>query len=686
MTKADLGKYYVERDVSWMYFNHRILQEAEKDNVPILERMSFLGIYSNNLDEFFRVRVASLNRIIEYADSGSKAERNKAIRTLKTINSLNVAYAKEYGCTIKKIRAALKNEKIFIVNEKEVTEKQSAFVRDYYQSQLSGYISPIWFSGIKSFSSSADDVIHLIVRLQKFNEVKRTSVRSYALIELPVGEMGRFVMLPKDGDKVCIMYLDDIIRLCLPYIFQGMEYSSYEAYSFKFTKDAEMEIDTDLRNGLVQKISKGVKSRKRGTPIRVLFDGDMPRDMQKRLMAKLNLDNLDTVLSGIRYQNHKDLMKFPDCGKKNLKYPEWAPVYKKEFNDVGILDSIRKKDRFIHVPYHSFDSYIQLLREAAISKSVKSIKTTLYRLAKDSQVIRALICAAENGKKVTVVIELLARFDEASNIGWSKKMQDAGINVIFGVEGLKVHSKITHIATRTGDVAVISTGNFHEGNASCYTDFMMMTARKPIVSEVSQVFDFILRPYRPVRFSELLVSPNDMRRKFLHLIDEEIRNKRVGKPAYIMCKINHIVDERIVQKLYQASAEGVKIDMLVRGNCSIITGIPGVSDNIHLTGIIDRYLEHSRIFIFCNGGDEKYYIGSADWMTRNFDRRIEVVAPVYEPELKADLKQIVEFGLCDNKQGRIVDGTGGNLPIVSDISTPFRSQEELYKYYQNKEK
>lgn len=686
MTKADLGKYYVERDVSWMYFNHRILQEAEKDNVPILERMSFLGIYSNNLDEFFRVRVASLNRIIEYADSGSKAERNKAIRTLKTINSLNVAYAKEYGCTIKKIRAALKKEKIFIVNEKEVTEKQSAFVRDYYQSQLSGYISPIWFSGIKSFSSSADDVIHLIVRLQKFNEVKRTSVRSYALIELPVGEMGRFVMLPKDGDKVCIMYLDDIIRLCLPYIFQGMEYSSYEAYSFKFTKDAEMEIDTDLRNGLVQKISKGVKSRKRGTPIRVLFDGDMPRDMQKRLMAKLNLDNLDTVLSGIRYQNHKDLMKFPDCGKKNLKYPEWAPVYKKEFNDVGILDSIRKKDRFIHVPYHSFDSYIQLLREAAISKSVKSIKTTLYRLAKDSQVIRALICAAENGKKVTVVIELLARFDEASNIGWSKKMQDAGINVIFGVEGLKVHSKITHIATRTGDVAVISTGNFHEGNASCYTDFMMMTARKPIVSEVSQVFDFILRPYRPVRFSELLVSPNDMRRKFLHLIDEEIRNKRVGKPAYIMCKINHIVDERIVQKLYQASAEGVKIDMLVRGNCSIITGIPGVSDNIHLTGIIDRYLEHSRIFIFCNGGDEKYYIGSADWMTRNFDRRIEVVAPVYEPELKADLKQIVEFGLCDNKQGRIVDGTGGNLPIVSDISTPFRSQEELYKYYQNKEK
>lgn len=686
MTKADLGKYYVERDVSWMYFNHRILQEAEKDNVPILERMSFLGIYSNNLDEFFRVRVASLNRIIEYADSGSKTERNKAIRTLKTINSLNVAYAKEYGCTIKKIRAALKKEKIFIVNEKEVTEKQSAFVRDYYQSQLSGYISPIWFSGIKSFSSSADDVIHLIVRLQKFNEVKRTSVRSYALIELPVGEMGRFVMLPKDGDKVCIMYLDDIIRLCLPYIFQGMEYSSYEAYSFKFTKDAEMEIDTDLRNGLVQKISKGVKSRKRGTPIRVLFDGDMPRDMQKRLMAKLNLDNLDTVLSGIRYQNHKDLMKFPDCGKKNLKYPEWAPVYKKEFNDVGILDSIRKKDRFIHVPYHSFDSYIQLLREAAISKSVKSIKTTLYRLAKDSQVIRALICAAENGKKVTVVIELLARFDEASNIGWSKKMQDAGINVIFGVEGLKVHSKITHIATRTGDVAVISTGNFHEGNASCYTDFMMMTARKPIVSEVSQVFDFILRPYRPVRFSELLVSPNDMRRKFLHLIDEEIRNKRVGKPAYIMCKINHIVDERIVQKLYQASAEGVKIDMLVRGNCSIITGIPGVSDNIHLTGIIDRYLEHSRIFIFCNGGDEKYYIGSADWMTRNFDRRIEVVAPVYEPELKADLKQIVEFGLCDNKQGRIVDGTGGNLPIVSDISTPFRSQEELYKYYQNKEK
>ena len=685
MTKADLRKYYVERDVSWMYFNHRILQEAQKDNVPILERMSFLGIYSNNLDEFYRVRVASLNRIIEYADNGSRDERNKAIRTLKTINALNVSYAKEYGCATKKIRTALRKENIYIVNENEVTEDQAIFLRHYYQTRLSGYVSPIWFREIKSFSSAADDAIHLIVRLQKENEDNKTLVKNYALIEVPVNEMGRFLMLPNDGKKMCIMYLDDIIRFCLPYIFQGMDFNHYEAYSFKFTKDAEMEIDTDLRNGLVQKITKGVRSRKRGTPIRVLFDGEMPRDMQKRVMAKLNLDNLDTVLPGSRYHNHKDLMKFPDCGREELKYPKWPPIHKKEFNDVGILDSIRVKDRFIHVPYHSFDSYIQLLREAAISKNVKSIKTTLYRLAKDSQVIRALICAAENGKKVTVVIELLARFDEASNIGWSKKMQDAGINVIFGVEGLKVHSKITHIATRTGDIAVISTGNFHEGNASCYTDFMMMTARKHIVNEVNQVFDFILRPYKPVLFKELLVSPNDMRQKFLHLIDVEIKNKRAGKPAYIMGKINHIVDERIVQKLYQASSEGVKIDMLVRGNCSLVTGVPGLSDNIHLTGIIDKYLEHARIFIFCNGGDEKYYIGSADWMTRNLDRRIEVVAPVYEPELKADLKQIVEFGLCDNMQGRIVDGTGRNTPVGKEIKAPFRSQEELYKYYQNKE-
>ena len=465
-----------------------------------------------------------------------------------------------------------------------------------------------------------------------------------------------------------------------------MEYNQVEAFSFKVTKDAEMEIDTDLRNGLMQKISKGVKSRKRGEPIRVLYDSLMPKDLLKRLMQKLNVDKLDTILPSGRYHNHKDFMKFPDCGRSDLRYPKWPSIHKREFQEESMLTLIRQRDRFIHVPYHSFDAYIQLLREAAISKEVKSIKTTLYRLAKDSQVIKALIGAAQNGKKVTVVIELLARFDEASNINWSKKMQDAGIHVIFGVEGLKIHSKITHISTRNGDVACISTGNFHEGNARMYTDYLLMTARRPIVKEVEQVFNFIEKPYLPVRFKELLVSPNEMKKKLIQLIDNEIKNQNKGKPAYILGKINHITDEEIVEKLYEASASGVTVDMLVRGNCSLVTGVPGVSDTIHLTGIIDRYLEHSRILIFANGGEEKYYIGSADWMPRNLDHRIEVLTPVYDPDIQADLRRVVAYGLKDTRQGRIVDGSGENRPLPLTEGEPsFRSQEALYQAYLTQE-
>ena len=444
-----------------------------------------------------------------------------------------------------------------------------------------------------------------------------------------------------------------------------------------------MEIDNDLRNGMLQKISKGVKSRKKGDALRVIYDADMPKDLLKRVMNKLNLDKLDTVLGGGRYHNHKDLMSFPDCGRKDLKYPAWEPVVKPELDgNESLLKLIQKGDRFIHVPYHSFDYYIRVLQEAAVSKEVKSIKTTLYRLAKDSKVVKALICAARNGKKVTVVIELLARFDEASNIGWSKKMQDAGIHVIFGVEGLKVHSKITHIGMKTGnDITCISTGNFHEGNARMYTDYMLMTAARNVVHDVNSVFIFIEKPYSPVRFKELLVSPNEMKQKFVKLINDEIKNKQAGKPAYILVKINHITDTAMVKKLYEASANGVPVKLLVRGNCSLMTGISGVSDTICINGIIDRYLEHSRIFIFAAGGEDKTFIGSADWMPRNLDNRVEVVTPVYDPLIKADLRKVIEFGLRDNCQGSIVDGSGENRPWTTENDVPFRSQEELYKSY-----
>lgn len=677
--KKILSEAYLDRDLSWMYFNHRILQQATRPQVPLLERLVFLGIYSNNLDEFFRVRMATLSRIAECKDRRLVAERESAIRLIKQITKLNNKYSKEYENAIHEVTRLLREENIFLLKEDELDEEQQAFVCQVYSQKLSGFISPVWLRAVKQLTDETDENIHLALKMQAAGKKSF----EYALITLPVAECGRFVRLPDKDGKNYLMYLDDVIRYCLPMIFSGLNYQSFKAYAFKFTKDAEMEIDNDPRNGILQKISKGVKSRKKGDALRVIYDAEMPKDLLKRVMNKLNLDKLDTVINGGRYHNHKDLMSFPDCGRKDLKFPVWAPIVKPELKSgESLLKLIQKGDRFIHVPYHSFDYYIRVLQEAAISKEVKSIKTTLYRLAKDSKVVKALICAARNGKKVTVVIELLARFDEASNIGWSKKMQEAGIRVIFGVEGLKVHSKTTHISMKTGnDIACISTGNFHEGNARMYTDYLLMTAARNVVNDIHSVFTFIEKPYSPVQFKELLVSPNEMKTKFIKLINDEIKNKQAGKPAYIRVKVNHVTDIAIVKKLYEASANGVPIDLLVRGNCSLITGIPGVSETIRINGIIDRYLEHSRIFIFAAGGENKTFIGSADWMPRNLDNRVEVIAPVYDPRIKEDLWTVIDYGLRDNCQGSIVDGTGENRPWTTDNDVPFRSQEELYKHY-----
>lgn len=674
------SKTYLPRDISWMYFNHRILQEAQKEQVPLLERLSFLGIYSNNLDEFFRVRVASQNRVAECEEKEAKTDREEAIYILKEINKLNAAYSKEFEKTIKSINQKLREENIYLLREDELDEEQRAFIKDFYYQKLCGYVLPTWFPATKQLKSSTDESIYLAVKMRRKDLSSKKA--EYAFLELPVSISGRFVRLNDKNGKCYLTYLDDVIRCCLPLIFSGQNYTDFEAYSFKFTRDAEMEIDNDLRNGMLQKISKGVKSRKKGAPMRIVYDAAMPKVLLKHIMNTLYVDKLDTVLAGGRYQNHKDLMKFPDCGRKDLKYPAWPPILKKELAspEESILELIRQKDRYIHVPYHSFDSYLRVLQEAAINREVKSIKTTLYRLAKDSKVIEALIAAAHNGKKVTVIIELLARFDEASNIVWSKKMQDAGIEVIFGVEGLKVHSKITLIHMKSGaDLACISSGNFHEGNARMYTDFMLMTASRPIVKDVENVFNFIEKPYTMIKFKELLVSPNEMKQKFIRLINEEIKNKKAGKEAYIKIKINHITDELMVKKLYEAAEAGVQVDLLVRGNCSLKPNLKSLNGNMKVVGIIDRYLEHARIFIFAAGGLNKTFLGSADWMPRNLDHRVEVVTPVYDEDIKANLRKVVEYGLKDTLQGRIVDGLGTNLENTGDEA--FRSQETLYREY-----
>ncbi len=675
--KSNTGWRFVERDVSWMYFNRRILQEAEKDSVPVLERMSFLGIYSNNLDEFFRVRVASLNRIAESKEKIPKAERERAKRTIKEINHLNAVYNREFEHAVGVVTDELAKHGIRLLHETDLNEEQKLYIKRLYLDRLNGITNPVWLSEIKEIGDTYDDSIYLAVKRSQWRGEKKKPDVSYALIKIPAREVGRFVVLPQSGGCSDIMYLDDVIRFCLPLIFIGGGKCTYEAYSFKFTKDAEMDIDNDMNYGVVQKVAKGVKSRKRGEPIRVIYDERMPKDLLRKIMSKLNVDQLDTIVSGGRYQNHKDLMAFPDCGQKDLRYPAWTPIVKPELEtEECILDTIRQKDRFLHVPYHSFNSFIRVLREAALNPEVKEIRATLYRLAKDSKVVNTLICAARNGKKVTVVIELLARFDEESNIKWSKRMQEAGIEVVFGVEGLKVHSKLVYIGCSGGsDVACVGTGNFHEGNAKVYTDYMVMTARPALVREVKRVFDFISKPFKPVRFRELLVSPNDMKPRILRMIDNEIKNAKAGKEAWMKVKINHITDEDVAVRLYEAASAGVRIDIVLRGNCSLV---PPSVPNLRAVGIIDRYLEHSRILIFANGGSPKFYMGSADWMPRNLVNRVEVLTPVYDEDLQRDLMRTVDYGLRDTTNGRVVDGCGKNMLQEGE---PFHSQEQLYIDY-----
>lgn len=683
MIKKIKDKNTVNRDISWMYFNKRILDEAANESIPLLERLTFLAIYSNNLDEFFQVRVATLRRMIEIEERVHIAKSDsKSI--LRTILKLNEKYSKEFETIFYILIDELEKENIHFRNEHTLNEEQVEFVDTFYKEVLMNSLFPILVSRMEDEPELNDKSIYLAVKITDLDGEKKKKRKEFALIEIPTAEFTRFLILPKEGEKTCIMFLDDVIRFCLPRIFASLNYDSYEAYNIKFTRDAEMEFDNSAYQGVLEKVSKGVKSRKSGAPVRFVYDREIPKDLLKFIEKLLRIERKDAHIGGARYHNLKDFLSFPKVGRPDLKFAPQPPIPISAFeNAISIISLIRTKDQYLHYPYHSFDNYIQLLREAAISPEVKSIKISIYRLAKNSKVIKALICAAMNGKKVTAVVELLARFDESSNINWAKKMQAAGIKVIFGVDGLKVHSKLTLITARNGNIACISTGNFHEGTATVYTDFTLLTAKKTIVYEVETVFDYIEHPYLNPVFNELIVSPVFMRKRIISLIKKEIDNARKGLPAYIFCKINHIVDEKIIEKLYDASIAGVTIKLLVRGNCSLVTGVSKLSENIQAYGIIDRYLEHSRIMIFANGGDEKYYIGSADWMGRNLDNRIEVYAPVYDADLKHQLKRVIEYGLKDNLKARIVDGSGKNVLQSIPDDKPFISQQELYKSYKN---
>ncbi len=677
---------YIERDESWMYFNRRLMLEARRADLPLYERLNFLGIYSSNLDEFMRVRVATLRRLAEYSHDISPEERTRSRLTLLRIARLNAEYTAEYEETLALLFEALGEAGIHIVGEQELTPRQAEEALRYYMERISSTVNPIFVCS-SSFvpERHLKEALYLIVSLRPNLVLKPEEAPDLAIIEIPVKECGRFVRLSDEDGHSYVMLIDDVIRSSMPYIFAGLPYTEFEAYSFKFTKDSEMDIDTDLRNSVIEKVSLGIKRRKRGLPVRLVYDASMPEHILGKLQELGDMHEGDIRIGSGRYHDMSDLMKFPHCGRGGLHYPVWAPRSAGEDDySTSILERIMQRDVGIHFPYESFEQFLRVLREAAISPSVREIRISLYRVAQNSKVVKALMAAAQNGKRVTAVVELLARFDEQSNINWSKKLQDAGVNVVFGHEQLKIHSKLVHISTTKGDIACISTGNMHEGNARMYTDYMLLTANKVIAADVLKVFDFIERPFLAVRFRALLVAPNDMRRKLVYLIQREIRNAQRGLPAYIKLKLNHIVDEAMVRKLYEASEAGVEVRLCCRGNCSVVPGVEGFSSRIYINGIIDRYLEHSRLYIFCNAGAPEYYLGSTDWMPRNLDKRIEVMTPIYDPAIQRELEAIVDYGLADTAQGYYVNEHEGR-PRRADLRPHerFRSQEALYKYYQH---
>lgn len=668
---------YIDRDISWMFFNARVLQEASRQDVPLLERLNYLGIYSNNLDEFYRVRMASDARLAEMRRAAVRDRAEAAKILVQRLQQLDAGYSAVYHKEVHAVLEELKKQNIEFVGEENLSDADRHFVRKWFRQTLAGFVNPQWLKAAKDLYNYNDESIYLAIDLERNGE------SDYAILDLPAQQVGRFLQLPSDDDAVRLIYIDDVVRICLPLLFPGLDYDRYSAYSFKFTRDAEMEIDDDLHIGRLQKVANAVNNRRKGPAMRVIYDREMPQQLLNKILHHLKVDAMDTLQPSGRYHNHKDFMTLPDFGRTDLTYAPMPPLVPAELKSgKSLLSEIQQRDRFIHVPYHTFDYFIRLLQEAAVSPAVRSIKISLYRVAGHSKVVEALIAAARNGKKVTVLVELMARFNEQSNINISRRMQEAGIKVLFGPEGMKVHGKLLYIGMRKSrDISVISTGNFHEGNARHYTDVLLFTSRPEITSEVNMVFDLIRNPFAGCSFKKLMVSPQSMRDKIYELIDNEIAAAKKGREAGIKIKINHITDPGMVQKLYEASQAGVPVDLLVRGCCSLVPGKKGISENIRAHGIIDRYLEHSRILVFKAGGKNLTFIGSADWMPRNLDRRIEVMAPVIDPEIKREMLAIIDMGLRDNISARVIDGNGTNDIHKTDGEAIFRSQSKLYEHY-----
>lgn len=693
---------YIDREKSWLCFNARVLQEAADPTVPLLDRLRFLGIFSNNLDEFFRVRFAAIRRLSQAGESGEKVLGGITSKQLLTeITDIVIKQQSESLRILNIIEKELEKEGIFIINEKEISPEQEGFVHDFFIQKVSPALVTIILNDLAEFPLLKDTSGYLAVKLVMktsdddaqsssfFGLKKPKKDIRYAVIEIP-NSINRFVVLPSKSDKEYIILLDDLIRYNLNSIFNIFDYESISAHMIKITRDAQLEIDSDLSKSIVEKISESVKDRRIGEPVRFVYDQSIDKDTLKFFLEKMNIDSTDSIIPGGRYHNRRDYMNLPELNRPDLLYQPKTPLPVEDLSLEGsILQKISTKDYLINAPYQSFSYLIKFLREAALDPKVVSIKITLYRLAKNSQVISSLINAAKNGKKVTVQIELQARFDEASNIKYAEQMQTEGIELIFGVKGLKVHSKIC-VIERLEDNKVkrygfISTGNFNESTAKIYTDVTLFTCHQAILKDASKVFDFFEVNYRVHRYKHLVVSPHYTRNKFYKLIDREIMHALSGKETYIKLKMNSLSDFRMIDKLYDASRAGVKIKLIIRGICSLIPGVKGMSENIEAISIVDNYLEHSRIFIFGNQGKPEVYISSADFMTRNIDARVEVSCPIYDEDVKKELIDSFDVGWKGNVKARLhSEKLDNKYRIRNEEERIFRAQIETYNYYRDK--
>jgi polyphosphate kinase len=678
---------YINREISWLSFNERVLQEASDKTTPLIERLKFLGIFSNNRDEFYRVRVATVKRLAKLGKKALSAFGEDPKELLTRLQRKVIEQQNNFENIYQEILVELAARNVFIVNEKQLTSTQRIFVSEYFSAELASNLFPVMIDDTKPFPYMKDKASYMYLKLESIVPGRKNK---YALIEIPSQSVSRFVILPQHGNKYYIMLVDDVIRYNTDQIFEVFGYRTVSAFNIKLTRDAELEMDNDVSKSMIEKVSKSVKARKQGQPVRFVYDAAMSDDMLKYIMKKLGMAKKDNAIPGGRYHNFKNFINFPELGDKDLIYNHPPALLHRdlETNPFTALTAIKQRDILLHYPYHTYNHIISLLREASIDPTVESIKITLYRVADSSKIANALINAIKNGKKVTVLVELQARFDEENNIYWANKMQEEGARVIYGVPGLKVHSKLFVVTAREKGKEVhyshIGTGNFNEKTSRIYTDFSLLTANKEIADDINKMFDFYENNFKVQSFRHLLVAPFFMRKDFIQLINNEIRFAKNKKPAEIILKMNSLVDKEMIAKLYEASIAGVKITLIIRGACSLVTEMEGWSDNIKAFSIVDKYLEHSRVFIFHNKGNEKMYISSADWMSRNLDNRSEVAVPIYSSEIRKQIKDIINIQISGNTKVRILDRRQENhYKTPRPGEKKIRVQDEIYNYLKN---